>query len=250
MRGAIFIFLCACNSVFGIDVPTKVDASADVAKEAAIIDPSDASTCLTDGEVCSLFPNCGCEQGKTCSTVDGLGTRDCVDVGTTPLYHPCTHEIGDCPFSAECIGGVCKPLCGTNSDCGGGERACIQITQNGYPNGTKIPGLKVCSSGCDPLNSAATCGPGATCRIVNKTLSATTCDCLAPVGNKTGPGGCLNDNHDCADGWVCIISGQFAGDCQKFCRMQNHPEDCPMPTSCGAFGYALFHNGEEYGSCR
>jgi hypothetical protein len=236
--------LLGCNAVLGIDSPIHADAAADVANEPDA--PEMEAACMPDGTICSVAPQCGCEN-RTCAVVDTSGTLDCVDIGTTPRWWPCTALVGACGFGDQCIGGACKPLCVTNADCGGG--ACIQITTTGDPRtGTDIPNLKVCSSGCDPLNPSGVCGPGVNCMAVFKTKTATTSDCIASAGNAMGVGGCANNPAACAPGWMCLGAGAHMGDCSKFCRML-HPEDCPMNQSCENFQPHFLFNGAEYGTC-
>lgn len=242
------VFLSGCNSILGIDPPIG-DAGVDARpQEDGGAPEAEAGCVVPDASVCSVFPQCGCTN-QTCAIIDSIGTTECVAIGDVPLYRNCTTSVGDCGLGAQCIGGMCKPYCQTDKDCAGPNRACTQITDTGDGAGKPVPGLKVCSSGCDPIDPAAACGPNGTCLPVSKMKAQLIPDCLSVKGNGMGPGACANNVFNCAAGYICLTSGPHTGDCSKFCRMKGHPEDCPMPLVCEVFLPALIYGGIEYGSC-
>jgi len=241
-----------CNGVFGIEPPIVVppDAGSDAAPIDAAEDGDAAPTCTPTRGPCQPFPQCGCDAPDNCNVLDVDGTTACVATGTTPFWNSCgikTASVGECQKGAECIGSNCKPFCNTVADCPGPNRTCEQITKTGkpYPFGPAVPGLKVCSAGCDPILPSDTCGPGVNCTIYpSDGLAKDHGDCIYAKGQGMGPGTCTV-NEDCAVGFMCFNGA----DCRKLCRVVGHPEDCTQGT-CAAFTLKAAIAGIEYGACQ
>jgi hypothetical protein len=176
----------------------------------------------------------------------------CTGAGTIPPWWPC-FGVSDCQPGSACIGlgtpqpgpGVCKPFCASNADCAP-NATCNQIDDPG--SGDPIPGLEVCSSGCDPANPSAICGDGVTCYPFPwDGLQHDHGDCVGPSGTGIGPDACAGDNANtpCAPGYYCTVTH----DCARFCRLGPF-SDCTNGQTCVGFGSPQpVIDGVEYGVC-
>ena len=204
------------------------------------------------GAPCSEFPQCGCAGTQNCdifipTTGQPNGNTVCVASGMTPLYNNCTGE-GQCAKGDSCVGGVCKPFCGATSDCPGAGRACSSVVDG---NNMAIPGAKICSQNCNPLNPQdatggwSPCGPNVDCG--GGTQAAPQSDCYGPaVAANTQGAAC--DNANCAPGYDCIgntLSGYF---CRHYCRVGNNG-DCPSGTTCNTLSTPEYVGTQQYGYC-
>jgi hypothetical protein len=197
------------------------------------------------GGACDTWPQCGCNAGMNCDVTGLDGKTACVLAGNVQPYRSCG-AANACGAGYACIGGdhsVCKQFCESNADCAGSLRECLQVVYAADDAGTEtpIPEYKVCSAGCALEDSAATCGPDATCY---PNAAATATDCIGDVGTATGPNGCSStDPFTCAPGYVCLADDS----CKKWCRV-GQVGDCPG-SSCGGFSTPLILDGVTYGAC-
>lgn len=229
----------ACGQLLDIDsLVDRVDASTG---ETGVEASTDAA-CLPIRGVCNPFPQCGCGTNENCVVASASGETACVDSGTLGVWQSCT-SIGQCKKGMECIGYACKPFCASASDCTGTNVTCEQI-RNPPNTGAAIPGLEVCSSGCDPLDASALCGPGVNCSPSPwNGVDPDHGDCFGQAGMSTGPGACATNPFACAPGWGCS-----SGDCRQWCRRGD--EDCPGAQSCAALVPPPIIAGVEYGGCQ
>ena len=250
-RALLVLPLVGCNAVLGISAPIPEDAATDAFPDADT-DASDGGCALALADnPCAVFPQCGCSLAQTCEVLGASGITACAEYGTTLDYGVCTGVgAGQCAQGTQCIGGVCKPYCSSDADCLGPNRLCLQITDTGFSTGKPIPGLKVCSAGCDLLNPAAVCRAGVQCYVLENEKHKQTPDCVAPAGTGMGPGACAGSKQaDCSPGWACVITGPNVGSCSKWCRMAHSSEDCPSTLQCVGNQPVTLIGGIEYGSC-
>lgn len=223
--------------------------------------PTDANTCPT--APCDLYAQCGCTSplvcdldftdlvGNSCRAVNMAGTEtsSCVQGGTpSPSY---------CAGGYVCLGGAtdasCERYCDASSDCGQPRGQCvIQVTNNNVP----IPNVQVCSSNCNPLNSAAgPCPPGqGKCGFftVNNALTGNVArdvvQCTAPGAGAHGAA-CTNDTTCSAD-TLCTTVNALSR-CRRVCNRTTGGSECASVagTTCIGFNPALTIGGTEYGVC-
>jgi hypothetical protein len=204
------------------------------------------------GAPCSEFPQCGCAANQNCDVTSTSGMTTCEPVGTTAPYDNCNAD-GQCEKGYSCVGGVCKPFCGATSDCPGSGRSCESVEDG---NGNAIPGAKICSLDCNPLNPQDTtsgwsaCGPNVNCGP--GTQAAPTSDCYGPADTTKGAGancgGTANDGSGpCAPGFECIGSGT-TWKCYQNCRV-GVSGDCPSGKSCRTLSTAEYVGTQQYGYC-
>jgi hypothetical protein len=249
VAGLLLIALAACSDLLGVgNLRDLTDAAADVVDSSSDADAGIVE-CPDEG-ICSTFPQCGCGT-ENCVVLSTAGVTGCVPVGTTPLWYDCSGVNPEtCERGATCIGGVCKPFCGSASDCTGTNVTCDSIDQVG--TNVPIPNLFVCSSGCDPVNPSAICGPGVTCFPYPwDGLEHDHGNCIGGAGTGVGSGACVGKNNDyppCAPGYYCTL----AGDCLHWCRVGltdcANGETCvgisPPPTAIEGVTYGLCVDGD------
>jgi len=250
--------LGGCDGLFAINEPTTAsgdsgtDASVDASGEAQsagdaadVVDVADAESRCSQQDGCTTFPQSGCPANENCQVTTTSGGTGCGPLGLVGLWQNC-QSVFQCGKGAECIGLACKPFCCAASDCTGGAHATCEY---GVAGGVPIPGLLVCSAGCDLMAPSAICGPNVTCMpapLDGKGMDHG--DCYGGAGQGIGPGACvgkMNSPPPCAPGYYCMANG----DCAKWCRL-THAEDCTLPQTCTGFGqYPPTIGGVGYGVC-
>jgi len=241
----VLLAVPGCNAVLGIDPPAAVDggdaASTDGGSDTALPDAgTDASGACTLPSLgpCKVLPQSGCSGDENCEITSLAGLASCTAATATPVYGNCT-SYGQCPKGTECIGQACKPFCCDGNDCLGGVRTCEQIT-NGSMD---VPGLRVCSAGCDPINPSTICGPGVACYPQPwNGKGVDHGDCFGGAGTDIGPGSCTLNS--CAPGYYC----QKTGECAKWCRLAI-ASDCTGGKTCTVFDPIAVIGGVQYGTC-
>lgn len=245
--GIVLAELAACGQLLDIDgLVDRVDASAgetgaDASPDVVGVDASVEGACASQGQ-CDPFPQCGCNANESCVVFDTSGNTACVDAGPLGAWASCTYK-DDCQKGMECIGFACKPFCADASDCVGTNVTCEQI-KNPPNTGKDIPGLVVCSSGCDPHDPSAICGANVGCYPQPwPDKGPYHGDCFGHAKGGMGPGACATDMFACAPGWGCI-----SGDCEAWCRITSN--DCPTNQVCVPLDPAAIVAGVEYGVCK
>ena len=208
---------------------------------------------------CGIWPQCGCSGAKpNCNVEDNTtGKADCAAAGTTPDWNNCSGN-GDaqCGVGRTCVDGVCSPFCGAVGDCPGAYRDCFQVVNESSAN---IPGMKVCSSFCDPTNPQnatggfTACGPNVNCYPgsdrVPYCIGPTTASGTQDANCKSGSSG---DSSLCAPGYACVTISFFGTtlyQCQKFCHVGGASSECPSSYTCSSFGTKQYAGGQEIGGC-
>jgi hypothetical protein len=218
-----------------------------------------------DGGTCATAPQCGCPTNQTCdvtftSAGDYSGTA-CYATGTVPNYNQCNTSNPQCVAGSGCENGVCQPYCSGNPDCtaNGPSSLCFNYVDS---SGNPIPGDKVCSRTCDPVNPQSSsspynpCGANANCLPLGNDTS----DCL---GYTTASGtqgtscqfGFNSDITMCAPGFDCLDpSGGFPPNyqCYKFCHTGSNA-DCTGTAAgktCTAYSPTLSVGGVGLGFCK
>jgi hypothetical protein len=208
----------------------------------------DGASCVenTPESTCGTSPQCGCESGQKCDvTLLSTGKATCVgDDGTAPSYAGCFIPGLGCTKGNACVGSVCKPYCTSLADCPGQNRQCVPVQFNDNGVAKNVPGMSVCSAGCDPVDPGAVCASNLTCSFVQTGGYA---DCF-PAGTAVGIGQCSATSANvCAPGYLCVDnSGSY--DCLKWCRMSN-PNDCASGQFCQGLQSTPVINGVQYGVC-
>lgn len=206
------------DGVYPEDTRPYVDSAAPDARP-------DAPCTTPSGAACALFPQCGCAAGMSCDVPPASyadGRAACVTAGSRGRHQRCT-TVGECAAGLTCYYDVCMPLCAANSDCAGaGTPLCSDRQYESGGVAKPVPGLRVCTAQCDPLNPAKVCGASTTCLFHSK--SVTTC---AAAGLSTTATSCASNRFACAPGYVCVSGG----DCKRWCRI-GLAGDCPGGKAC------------------
>lgn len=201
-----------------------------------------------DEDPCKLVaPQCGCPTGSAC-TVDGPGSRACVEEGPAGEGEPC-NEATFCEAGTICVGYAtdltsCSTYCNTDADCQGpGAKCAIDLTDSG--------GVTLCSQSCELVTAQGCALPGTSCQIglTDTDEPFTLC---APSGAGVAQAPCA-DTGECAPGFVCLPT-ETAGDlCFEWCNVASSGT-CPpeLPTCTGldaAEGTPLVIGTVHYGVC-
>ena len=203
---------------------------------------------------CGIFPQCGCTGGKNCNVEDTTsGQASCAAAGTTPDWNSCTSNgDGQCGVGRSCVDGVCSPFCGAVSDCPGSYRDCFQVVNESSNN---IPGMKACTSFCDPTNPQnsaggyTACGPNVGCMPGTDHIPY----CVGPtLATGTQGKSCATssaaDDSKCAPGYGCVGLGLGLYQCQKFCQV-GVSGSCPSSYTCSSFATKNYAGTTEIGGC-
>ncbi len=226
------------------DAAVIADARTDAtdAREAAADATPDAGPCpLTKIQTCNPIVQCGCAVDENCEITSTSGTSSCSSIGKTPLWGDCG-GYGVCQKGAECVDHACKPFCKTTDDCVLPGRVCEQVAVSGVA----VPGLTVCSAGCDLRDPSVVCEPGVTCNPVPwDGAGLDRADCIGGVGTGMGPGACAGgDSTKCAPGYSCLGTT-----CARWCRL-GHNEDCTSPAMCAPLAPQPRVDMVPYGLCQ
>jgi hypothetical protein len=215
----------------------------------------DASACQpVEYGPCNQNAQCGCTKGQNCVVSDVAGDTSCVTAGSALDNQPCTSNT-QCAVGFTCYGGACMPFCATDASCtkfGAGSRCYAGYNYvDACSEDVNVPGMGVCSSGCDPLEPKALCGPGLTCYAQGDTSY-----CTGPTGTGVGAGGCAGSSL-CAVGYDCVTYTSSYGSgssallqrttCEAYCRIGM--TDCPSTQTCTALNNPPTIDGVEYGVC-
>ena len=128
---------------------------------------------------------------------------------------------------------------------------------------TPIPGVQVCSSNCDPSNSAAGPCPAGQGKCgffyVNNALTNNQdrdiVQCTPPgAGTQNAACGTFANPNDalCAANFMCSSTNGTSVECRRVCNLTTGGNECVgVPgTSCAGFNPALTIGGITYGICR
>jgi hypothetical protein len=207
----------------------------------------DSGSCRAVGPsfACGVVPQCGCEEGETCTVTKLDGTVECVVAGERPEGNAC-NEPTDCALGLACVQ-VCRPYCKVGgAGCEGAQYgACVPaVDQDNKP----VPNLNVCTFKCK-LDDPDACGglpadpnaPVAGCGLGNDGKT----DC-GPAG-RAGDGDACDDKVRCLPGYVCANAEGGASQCHQFCKVGF--DACPANQTCVGFDTPLRIDDVEYGAC-
>jgi hypothetical protein len=199
---------------------------------------------------CEYLPGkeCGCMMpGEKCAVeVLSTGESNCI-----PISLAAKPKWSGCQTDADCAKGtwcdhrnrVCEPICITLDDCDPGQQ-CIEVLKDGTT--TPVPGLRVCTSHCDPINPDPPCGAGLTC-IYNFGVKDSEC---AKTGGVPEGSSC-DASNSCDPGLICVgIDPSYT--CELWCSPADsldHPV-CPNGRPyCKPFNPTVVFEGVSYGVC-
>lgn len=200
--------------------------------------------------MCEYLPNkeCGCtDPGEKCAVGDqSTGESIC-----TPVSMMAKPKWSGCQTDSDCAKGtwcdhrnhVCEPICITVDDCEP-DQQCIPVIQDGST--TEIPGLRVCTSHCNPIDPEPPCSLGLTC-VYN--FDVQDFECVR--GNKVPQSSPCNAPDDCGPGLICVGKAP-SYTCERWCSPANTPNspDCVAPRpNCKAFNPTVIRDGVTYGVC-
>ena len=240
----------------GGDAPPA--GSADAAQDidaASLID----AACAT--ATCDVLSQSGCCPAQACDvdTSDLNGTA-CRGVAHTGHETNICGNLLDCDKGYVCLGPTsassCKKYCSTNTDCQGPRGQCVIDITNGS---TPIPGLpSVCSSGCDPANTAAGgCPANFKCSLFTATHQGTTyniadCEKYAVAGTQGAACkvGTTGDDTKCGPDFLCTTLDSTNFNCRRICTNPGGTGGvCGGTNQCIAFSTPITIAGVSYGVC-
>lgn len=215
----------------------------------------DANNCTM--QPCTILPQCGCASGAACD-VDG----EDLEGGACRVVAPTAKGEGEaCSSFTQCTAGnvclsdgVCRKYCDADADCGQPRGKCVIDLVN---NGTPLPNVPpVCSSNCDPTNTAAGgCPAGKKCGVFLVTrmgVDHDITDC-STAGTQVQGGNCevgaTNTGNDalCAADFMCTTLDNAAFNCRRICNVA--APNCAGLTCIEFEDPGLVIGGVEYGVC-
>lgn len=192
---------------------------------------------------------CGCGAGLGCY-LNGP-SRTCATAGSASEGSTCS-SFNACVPGQVCLNiarsgsavSQCSRFCGTDADCAGEGAICIYTLDDG--TGGSIPGVRVCSRGCDPVTSAG-CSSSASCQIYQENTGERRffTDCTAPAG-PGGQGASCTTEAECRRGFACAGT---PGTCLRYCTAPGTTSGCGAFEACFGFTTPLRVGSTEYGVC-
>ena len=175
---------------------------------------------------------------------DTTGALGCVPLASPPLarFDACSDDKS-CPAGTWCnlLTAVCSPFCTSSATCG--EGACIPAVDG---NDTPIPGVKVCTAHCDPVQ-ATPCGTGATCTYdPNDGQFDCAMSGFAPEGMS------CQQASDCGRGLGCAVDAANQGSCLAWCEPTDTFAGICGGLYCNSFSNSssITYDGTTYGYCQ
>jgi hypothetical protein len=199
---------------------------------------------------CEYLPQkeCGCMTAdEKCAVEDqATGESNCIpmSVMAKPKWSGCQTD-SDCARGTWCDhrNHACEPICTTVDDCEGNQQ-CIPVLQDGSTS--EIPGLRVCTSHCDPIVPEPPCSMGLTC-VYNFTVQDFECARGANVPQSSA----CNAPDSCDPGLICV-GKPGAYTCERWCSpagTTNSPGCAAPRPNCKAFNPTVIRDGVSYGVC-
>lgn len=179
--------------------------------------------------------------------------RDITSPGTEE--NACTSDT-QCDRGYVCLGPPrsCRRYCAADADCAQPRGRCLITITTGA--GQPIPNVpKVCSSGCDPTNTAAggcpaaqKCSIGATTINNVREVFAVCTSAGAGAQGASCQNGAEGNEALCAANHLCTTTNGTAYNCRKICLVGSNAL-CAGGQTCIAFNPQLTMAGVEYGVC-
>jgi hypothetical protein len=234
--------------VGGDDTAKQIDAAPDI----------DAS-CMSSS--CDILAQTGCCPAQACDIdTSDLNGSACRKVNHMGHETNICGNLLDCDQGFVCLGPTsassCKKYCSSNADCAAPRGQCVIDITNGT---TPIPGIpSVCSSGCDPANTAAGgCPTGFKCGLFTATHQGTTyniADCekvsIAGAQGAACKVGTNGDDTKCASDFLCTtVDSGTNFNCRRICTTVGSAGGVCGGMTCIGFATPLTIAGVQYGVC-
>jgi len=203
---------------------------------------------------CNLVTQAGCSEPTPACDLGAGNTHACRAVTAPGTTTSTCNDATACAAGLSCVRASatqssCLEFCGSDPDCGGGAGALCAIT---LVDGTQtpIPGVKLCSQSCSPLDGSG-CPATWGCRIAREKAGQMRpfTDCT-PAG-AGGKGATCSSTSDCQAGFQCLCTDQACTPallkCFKLCNATDNL-GCPAGVTCQGFGGVVI-GGKAWGSC-
>lgn len=189
---------------------------------------------------CTVGDPDSCPLGSKCSYDELSGTIDCVVSGDQPAWTRCNSD-SDCDMGTFCDGAtlVCHPVCQNAAQCADDASQCITATDSA---GVAIPGFRVCTSNCNPLN-ATPCSDAEGKTTCYYNPGGSYWDCIQTVGLTEGSN--CSSPTTCARGLVCPASNT----CRPWCVPVGDPFCAGIDTFCSGVNPMISWESQEIGIC-
>jgi hypothetical protein len=193
----------------------------------------------TVGAGCDPYDFGACGSNKKCSVVNfTTGDTDCIDTISQAAWSACDDD-GDCIEGTFCspLYGTCKRLCQNATDCTDGDNSAVCNVAWLEVGGAEIPGVQLCSAGCNAATSLPCVTPGATCNFTSVAPSVSGFDCVeagpVPLGGTCEGETAQDLRPDCVAGHGCFGNPQTQmGECMRYCSPIGQQAGCPANQMC------------------
>ncbi|MFT3773480.1 MAG: hypothetical protein QM820_49520 [Minicystis sp.] len=213
---------------------TSSSGSTSTSSSSTSASSSSGSSCP---DPCKLTnPQCGCGAGEAC-TIENYAIT-CSTPGPDAVNQACGTSASDqCQAGGICVSasttvGQCLAFCDSDSQCLSGGLCAVTLADG--PNSmNSIPGVTLCSPGCNPISGTG-CPAGSGCGLgLNDTQNRWFGIC-GPAGTKTQGQSCTVP-ADCAATYTCLdpdgSSGAATPVCMRYCNA-DLVTGCPSGLLC------------------
>lgn len=215
----------------GVVADARPDATAAVADggaDAAVQDAGGGCGVPAAGGVCTTFPACGCPAGQACNP-SSTHLLACFPSNNLADGADCSSG-STCQAGSGCFDGVCRPYCGTDTDCPlvAGLQSCMPTYWDANQT-MSIPGVKVCARICDPAHPQAPRTPFLSCPVGFSCSSSPTGASFCFKATPLPAGSACTADADCPAGNSCTGTSATTLVCKQYCLSNS---DCAAGTTC------------------
>jgi hypothetical protein len=180
------------------------------------------------GGVCTTFPPCGCPAGQACNP-SSTHLLACFPSNNLADGADCSSG-STCQAGSGCFDGVCRPYCGTDTDCPlvAGVQSCLATYWDAQQT-VSIPGVKVCARICDPTHPQSPRTPFLSCPAGFSCSSSPTGASFCFKATPLPAGSACTSDADCPAGNSCTGTSATTLVCKQYCLSNS---DCAVGTTC------------------
>jgi hypothetical protein len=198
------------------------------------------------GGVCTTFPPCGCPAGQACNA-SSTHLLACFPSNNLADGADCSSG-STCQAGSGCFDSVCRPYCGTDTDCPlvAGVQSCLPTYWDATQT-VSIPGVKVCARICDPAHPQSPRTPFLSCPAGFSCSSSPDGASFCFKATPLSAGSACTSDMDCSAGYTCTGTSATTLVCKQYCLSNS---DCATGTCQFTWSPSEYAGTSEVGYCQ